>query len=62
MLPLLAACESAHDKAQRLAWDAICAHAPHVGGQEIGMLEQRAMDTVNGWELSVEEVDAVCDK
>ena len=55
-------CESASAKQQRLAWDTICQYAPHVGGQEIGILEQRAMDTVKAWDMSVEAVDAYCEK
>mgnify|MGYP001613740260 CR=1 FL=1 len=58
----LLGCESTSAKQQRLAWELICQYAPHVGGQEIGILEQRAMDTVKAWDMSVEAVDAYCEK
>jgi hypothetical protein len=43
-----------------IAWDEICRNAPHVAGQEIEQPEQRAMNVVGGWDMSVEQVDAIC--
>lgn len=45
---------------QQVAWATICSRAPHRPGQAIGQDEQRAMDVVDGWALSVEELDARC--
>lgn len=50
----------AESATQQRAWDTICDYAPHVGGQEIGVLEQRAMTQVDAWDMSVEAVDAYC--
>lgn len=50
------------DAAEARAWQTICAHAPHQAGQPIEWDEQRAMDRVGAWQMSVSELDAYCAK
>ena len=41
-------------------WEEVCRYAPHTAGQEIGLLEQRAMTRQDLWRYSVEELDRRC--
>lgn len=57
---LLIGCATAQQRREAAAWAIICERAPHAAGHSYDGLEQRAMNVVHGWSLSVEAVDARC--